>query len=67
MAPILKSWNSSKWSARWRSEEGKNICILGDLQGPKIRTGRLQDRKPIQLEAGQRLTITPRDIPGTPA
>ena len=48
-------------------EEGKNICILGDLQGPKIRTGRLQDRKPIQLEAGQRLTITPRDIAGTPS
>jgi len=46
-------------------EENKNICILGDLQGPKIRTGRLQDRKPVQLEAGQRLTITPRDIAGT--
>jgi len=46
-------------------EEGKTICILGDLQGPKIRTGRLQDRKPIQLETGQRLSITPRDIPGT--
>ena len=46
-------------------EEGKIICILGDLQGPKIRTGRLQDRKPIQLETGQHLTITPRDIAGT--
>src|SRR5277367_2827095 len=47
-------------------EEHKNICILGDLQGPKIRTGRLQDRKLIQLETGQHLTITPRDIAGTP-
>jgi pyruvate kinase len=47
------------------AEEGKVICILGDLQGPKIRTGRLKDRIPIQLKAGQRLTITPRDIPGT--
>ncbi len=46
-------------------EEGKTICILGDLQGPKIRTGRLLDKKPIQLETGQKLTITPRDIPGT--
>src|SRR5215468_3674336 len=45
-------------------EEGKNICILGDLQGPKIRTGRLQDHKPVQLESGQHLTITPRDIDG---
>ena len=46
-------------------EEGKPICILGDLQGPKIRTGRLKNRIPVQLKAGQRLTITPRDIPGT--
>jgi pyruvate kinase len=46
-------------------EEGKNVCILGDLQGPKIRTGRLKNRIPVQLKAGQRLTITPRDIPGT--
>jgi pyruvate kinase len=47
-------------------EEGKPICILGDLQGPKIRTGRLKNRIPIQLKAGQKLTITPRDIAGTP-
>src|SRR6201996_4229259 len=46
-------------------EEGKPICILGDLQGPKIRTGRLKNRIPVQLKAGQRLTITPRDIQGT--
>jgi len=47
------------------SEEGKPICILGDLQGPKIRTGRLKNRIPVQLKAGQKLTITPRDIAGT--
>ncbi len=47
------------------TEEGKPICILGDLQGPKIRTGRLKNRIPVQLKAGQRLTITPRDIAGT--
>ncbi|HTZ89175.1 MAG TPA: pyruvate kinase [Alloacidobacterium sp.] len=47
------------------AEEGKPICILGDLQGPKIRTGRLKNRIPVQLKTGQRLTITPRDIPGT--
>jgi len=46
-------------------EEGKSVCILGDLQGPKIRTGRLKNRIPVQLKAGQRLTITPRDILGT--
>ncbi len=46
-------------------EERKPICILGDLQGPKIRTGRLRNRIPVQLKSGQRLTITPRDVPGT--
>jgi pyruvate kinase len=47
------------------AEEKKTICILADLQGPKIRTGRLQDRIPVQLKAGQTLTITPKDIAGT--
>jgi pyruvate kinase len=46
-------------------EENRTVCILGDLQGPKIRTGRLKNRIPVQLKAGQRLTITPRDILGT--
>ncbi|HEX7157587.1 MAG TPA: pyruvate kinase [Edaphobacter sp.] len=46
-------------------EEGKPICILADLQGPKIRTGKLKDHKPVQLVAGKRLTITPREIAGT--
>jgi len=45
-------------------EEGKNICIMGDLQGPKIRTGKLENRTPVQLVAGQTLTITPREILG---
>ncbi len=46
-------------------EFGKPICILADLQGPKIRTGRLKDGKPVQLVAGNLLTITPEDIEGT--
>jgi pyruvate kinase len=46
-------------------EERKPMCILGDLQGPKIRTGTLKDGLPVQLEAGHRLTITPREIEGT--
>ena len=45
--------------------ERKPICILADLQGPKIRTGKLKDHKPVQLVAGQTLTITPREIAGT--
>ena len=43
----------------------RTICILQDLQGPKIRTGRLKNGKPVELEAGNVLTITPRKVAGT--
>jgi pyruvate kinase len=46
-------------------EERKTLCILGDLQGPKIRTAKLKDHQPVLLKAGGRLTITPRDVLGT--
>jgi len=46
-------------------EEDKPICILADLQGPKIRTGVLEGHKPVLLEAGKHLTITPKQIEGT--
>jgi pyruvate kinase len=46
-------------------QEERTICILQDLQGPKIRTGRLKHRTPVALKAGSDVTITPRDIPGT--
>ena len=45
--------------------ENKPICILADLQGPKIRTSKLTDHRPVELVAGAILTITPRDVPGT--
>ena len=47
-------------------KEGRTVCILQDLQGPKIRTGRLKGHEPVLLETGSRVTITPRDVPGTP-
>src|ERR1700740_2774576 len=43
----------------------KPIAILADLQGPKIRTGALVDKCPVQLRAGQRFTISIIDRPGT--
>ncbi len=46
-------------------EEHKPLCILGDLQGPKIRTSILKDHQPVLLKAGHRLTITPREVQGT--
>ena len=46
-------------------EERKPVCILADLQGPKIRTGTLVGGKPVLLEAGRQLTITPERLDGT--
>jgi pyruvate kinase len=48
-------------------KENRTICILQDLQGPKIRTGRLENHEPIALKSGSTVIITPRDIIGTPA
>ena len=45
--------------------EGRTVCILQDLQGPKIRTGPLERHEPVLLKTGSVVTITPNDIPGT--
>jgi pyruvate kinase len=46
-------------------KESRTVCILQDLQGPKIRTGRLERREPVVIKSGSTLLITPRDIAGT--
>ena len=43
---------------------GKPVAILQDLQGPKIRTGRLQQGGAVELVTGQRLIITTAPITG---
>jgi pyruvate kinase len=50
---------------RASDHEGRTLCILQDLQGPKIRTGVLERHEPVMLKTGSVVTITPRDIPGT--
>ena len=50
---------------RAAEQEGRPLAILQDLQGPKMRTGRLKQRRPVVLKKGARVTITPRDIMGT--
>ncbi|MGA2000377.1 MAG: pyruvate kinase [Terriglobales bacterium] len=52
---------------RAAAKQERSICILQDLQGPKIRTGRLREGRPIALKTGSRVTITPRNVLGTPA
>jgi pyruvate kinase len=50
---------------RAAAKENRTVCILQDLQGPKIRTGRLERHEPVLLKSGSTVIITPRDIPGT--
>lgn len=45
--------------------EGVPLCLLQDLQGPKMRTGKLQNQIPVALKAGARFVLTGRDVPGT--
>jgi pyruvate kinase len=42
---------------------GRNVGVLVDLQGPKIRLGKF-DEGLVQLEAGDRFTITTDDVSG---
>jgi len=42
----------------------RSVCIFADLPGPKIRTGRLENGKPIELRSGQKLAITGQEVVG---
>jgi len=50
---------------RAAEREGRTVCILQDLQGPKIRTGPLERHEPVLLKTGSVVTITPQDVLGT--
>lgn len=43
---------------------GRNIAVLMDLQGPKIRTGKLDGGKPVTLVPGAPLVITTEPVAG---
>src|ERR1700730_8314257 len=44
----------------------REVAVMQDLQGPKIRVGSLANGKPVQLEPGHELVITTaHDVVGT--
>jgi pyruvate kinase len=43
---------------------GRNVAVLADLQGPKIRLGRFADG-PVEWLTGERIRITVEDVEGT--
>jgi len=51
---------------RLSAQRGKEIGILGDLQGPKIRTGRMENGA-IPLVRGEILDIITDEVLGTPS
>jgi pyruvate kinase len=55
---------TAAWVRQAAVEARRPIAILQDLAGPKIRTGLLRGRRPVTLRAGQRLRLTPEQIPG---
>ena len=48
---------------RLADETGRNVAILQDLQGPRIRVGALA--APVELEPGHSFTLTTRATPGS--
>ncbi|MGD9581464.1 MAG: pyruvate kinase, partial [Vampirovibrionia bacterium] len=40
------------------------VAILMDLQGPKIRVGKMENNQPVQLIEGNEITISSDDCPG---
>lgn len=45
-------------------ELGSNVCLLGDLQGPKLRIGVVQDKE-ILLETGSSIQLTSEECTST--
>ena len=48
------------------SRANREVAVLQDLSGPKIRTGRLEGGVPLTLNAGDRLKIATGDFVGGP-
>jgi len=49
---------------RLARERGRYVAVLQDLQGPKIRTGKLEGGRPVELRAASTVTLTTRPVAG---
>jgi len=49
---------------RIAKEEGAVVAVMCDIQGPKIRLGKVAD-EPVLIEPGDTITLTLDDVPGT--
>ena len=49
---------------KFNEENKSNICLLGDLQGPKLRVGMVENNE-IFLESGRRIMLTSEETIST--
>jgi len=45
-------------------DRDRMVPVIADLQGPKIRTGKLENGEKVYLQDGQRIRLTTDDVPG---
>lgn len=62
MADLQKSFDLIRSTSRLSR---KACSIVMDLQGPRLRVGRLRNGEPIELKKGAKTRISVYDIPGT--
>jgi pyruvate kinase len=62
MSDLQKSFDLIRSSSRLSR---KACSIVMDLQGPRLRVGRLRNGEPIELKKGAKTRISVYDIPGT--
>jgi pyruvate kinase len=53
------------WVRQAADAEGRPVAVMQDLQGIKIRTGRLAGGQPVELRTGHRLVLTTEPVEGT--
>jgi pyruvate kinase len=51
---------------RLADKEGRAVALLQDIQGPRLRTGRLAEGRPVELKTGQKLSVASEDSAGSP-
>ncbi len=54
-----------EWVRQASREQNRQVGILQDLAGPKIRTGKLRKAEPVELRAGQKFFLTSRPVVGS--
>jgi len=52
-----------RWAREAQASTGRNVAVLVDLQGPRLRVGKMRDGS-MELVAGSTVTLTSRDVLG---